>query len=114
MAQKKVRKVENRDYKVVEDSIIERSQQAIDSFRVAQHDVAMVLLELTTTRHEAMNRSHRMGREILEIECSGRCGSKTSDRLARLREGRNVEDIIASMATRHIDAINAAVRGTRY
>lgn len=110
MAQKKVRKVENRDYKAIENSIIERSQQAIESFRVAQHDVAMVLLELTTTRHEAMNRSHRMGREILEIECSGRAGKKIEE----MREAQNVEEIIANMASRYIDSIHVAIRGTRY
>lgn len=114
MAQKKVRKVEKRDYKVIEDAIIERSQQAIESFRVAQHDVAMVLLELTTTRHEAGDRSRRLGSEIIEIECSVRSDNSTNEKLARLREGRDVEDVIVSMATRHIDAINTAVRGTRY
>lgn len=110
MAQKKVRKVEKRDYKAIENSIIERSQQAIESFRVAQHDVAMVLLELTTTRHEASNRAHRLGREILETERSGR----DSKKIEELRETQNVEEIIANMASRYIDSIHVAIRGTRY
>lgn len=114
MAQKKVRKVEKRDYKAIENSMIERSQQAIESFRVAQHDVAMVLLELTTTRHEASNRAHRLDREITEIECSGRGNDSTNEKLAILREAQSVEEIIANMASRYIDTIHVAIRGTRY